>query len=58
MLTMRAGDGADAPDAYRPPLPEFTLTTPTAPGVTHRWTRLEDFTEAGRADDKVAGSRG
>jgi hypothetical protein len=24
-------------------LPEFTLTTPTAPGVTHRWTRLEDF---------------
>jgi len=27
------------------PLPEFTLTTPTAPGVTHRWTRLEDFME-------------
>ena len=24
-------------------LPEFSLTTPTAPGVTHRWTRLEDY---------------
>ena len=24
-------------------LPEFSLTTPTAPGVTHRWTRLEDL---------------
>ena len=23
--------------------PEFTLTTPTAPGVTHRWTRLQDY---------------
>jgi hypothetical protein len=26
-------------------LPEFSLTTPTAPGVTHRWTRLEDYIE-------------
>jgi hypothetical protein len=26
-------------------LPEFTLTTPTAPGVTHRWTRIEDYME-------------
>jgi hypothetical protein len=24
-------------------LPEFTLSTPTAPGVTHRWTRLDDY---------------
>jgi hypothetical protein len=24
-------------------LPEFALTTPTAPGVTHRWTKLEDY---------------
>jgi hypothetical protein len=24
-------------------LPEVTLTSPTAPGVTHRWTNLEDF---------------
>ena len=24
-------------------LPEFTLTTPTAPGVTHRWIRLQDY---------------
>jgi len=24
-------------------LPEFSLSTPTAPGVTHRWTRLEDY---------------
>ena len=24
-------------------LPEFTLTTPTAPGVTRRWTRLQDY---------------
>jgi hypothetical protein len=24
-------------------LPEFSLTTPTAPGVTHRWTRLQDY---------------
>jgi hypothetical protein len=24
-------------------LPEFTLSTPTAPGVTHRWTRLQDY---------------
>ena len=22
---------------------EFTLTTPTAPGVTHRWTRIQDY---------------
>lgn len=26
-------------------LPEFSLTTPTAPGVTHRWTRLQDYIE-------------
>jgi hypothetical protein len=26
-------------------LSEFTLTTPTAPGVTHRWTRLQDYIE-------------
>src|SRR5215470_3857316 len=26
-------------------LPEFGLTTPTAPGVTHRWTRLQDYIE-------------
>ena len=24
-------------------LPEFSLSTPTAPGVTHKWTRLEDY---------------
>ena len=24
-------------------VPEFTLSTPTAPGVTHRWTRLQDY---------------
>jgi hypothetical protein len=24
-------------------LPEFSLATPTAPGVTHRWTRLSDY---------------
>ena len=24
-------------------LPEFSLSTPTAPGVTHRWTRLDDY---------------
>src|SRR5215510_13990545 len=24
-------------------LPDFSLTTPTAPGVTHRWTRLQDY---------------
>jgi hypothetical protein len=24
-------------------LPEFSLSTPTAPGVTHRWTRLQDY---------------
>jgi len=24
-------------------LPEFTLSTPTAPGVTHRWTTLADY---------------
>src|SRR2546428_10346350 len=23
--------------------PAFTLTTPTAPGVTHRWTRIADY---------------
>ena len=26
------------------PLPEFSLTSPTAPGVTHRWSNLDDFT--------------
>ena len=26
-------------------LPEFTLTTPTAAGVIHRWTRLQDYIE-------------
>ena len=26
-------------------LSEFSLTTPTAPGVTHRWTRLQDYIE-------------
>jgi hypothetical protein len=25
-------------------LPELSLTSPTAPGVTHRWSNLEDFT--------------
>jgi hypothetical protein len=24
-------------------LPEFSLSSPTAPGVTHRWTRLQDY---------------
>ena len=24
-------------------LPEFSLTSPTAPGVTRRWTRIEDY---------------
>ena len=24
-------------------LPDFDLTTPTAPGVTHRWTRLQEY---------------
>ena len=24
-------------------LPEFNLTTPTAPGVTHNWTKLDDY---------------
>src|SRR5215469_13920448 len=26
------------------PMPELTLTSPTAPGVTHRWSNLDDFT--------------
>jgi PAP2 superfamily len=26
------------------PMPEFSLTSPTAPGVTHRWSNLDDFT--------------
>ena len=26
------------------PMPELSLTSPTAPGVTHRWSNLEDFT--------------
>jgi hypothetical protein len=26
-------------------LPEFSLSTPTAPGVTHRWTRLQDYVD-------------
>ena len=25
------------------PVSEITLTTPTAPGVTHRWTRIQDY---------------
>jgi hypothetical protein len=26
------------------PMPVFTLTSPTAPGVTHHWSNLDDFT--------------
>ena len=26
-------------------VPEITLSTPTAPGVTHRWTRIADYME-------------
>jgi hypothetical protein len=26
------------------PMPELSLTSPTAPGVTHRWSSLDDFT--------------
>ena len=26
------------------PMPELSLTSPTAPGITHRWSNLEDFT--------------
>jgi len=26
------------------PIPELSLTSPTAPGVTHRWSNLDDFT--------------
>lgn len=26
------------------PMPELSLTSPTAPGVTHRWSNLDDFT--------------
>jgi len=26
------------------PLPELSLTSPTAPGITHRWSNLDDFT--------------
>ena len=26
------------------PMPEFSLTSPTAPGVTHHWSTLDDFT--------------
>ena len=26
------------------PMPEFSLTSSTAPGVTHRWSNLEEFT--------------
>jgi hypothetical protein len=25
-------------------MPELSLTSPTAPGVTHRWSSLDDFT--------------
>jgi hypothetical protein len=26
-------------------IPEIAVTSPTAPGVTHRWTNMEDFTQ-------------
>ena len=26
-------------------IPEIAVTSPTAPGVTHRWTNMTDFTE-------------
>jgi len=26
-------------------VPEFSLTTPTLPGVTHSWTRIADYME-------------
>jgi hypothetical protein len=28
-------------------VPEFSLSTPTAAGVTHRWTRLDDYMQEG-----------
>jgi hypothetical protein len=27
------------------PMPELTLTSPTVPGVTHRWSNLDDFVQ-------------
>jgi hypothetical protein len=27
------------------PMPELTLTSSTAPGVTHRWSNLDDFVQ-------------
>jgi hypothetical protein len=26
-------------------IPEITTTSPTAPGITHRWTNMTDFTD-------------
>jgi hypothetical protein len=26
-------------------VPEFTLTSPTAPGITRKWTRIQDYTD-------------
>jgi hypothetical protein len=33
-----------ASQAAGQPLPDLSLTSPTAPGVTHHWSSLEDFT--------------
>jgi hypothetical protein len=37
-IVMQAFFGTDT-------VPEITLSTPTAPGVTHRWTRIADYME-------------
>ncbi len=39
--------GSDAhtlPHPAHEPMPELSLTSPTAPGVTHHWSTLDDFT--------------
>jgi hypothetical protein len=36
--------GAVLKDTFGNEVPEFSMTSPTAPGVTRRWTRIEDYT--------------
>jgi hypothetical protein len=41
---IESGAARAALESLGQPMPELSLTSPTAPGVTHHWSNLDDFT--------------
>jgi hypothetical protein len=41
---IESGAARAALESMGQPMPELALTSPTAPGVTHHWSNLDDFT--------------